>query len=155
MLSDKKSYDEARSALTRAVELDPKYAMAWGGLGRVELRRKQPTPAAEALARAARLEPKNPTYAADLCKAEVDRDPVGAAGVKQCRTALGLEADNALARYMLGKTLVARGECPAAKTELGRFLSLASVKAEAKAGAEALLATCKPGVQQRQQQKAH
>jgi cytochrome c-type biogenesis protein CcmH/NrfG len=112
------------------------------------LLRKQPAAAAEALTKARKLDAKNATFAADLCKAEVDRDPVGPEGPKQCRAALGLEPDNALARYMLGKTLVARGECAAAKAEIGRFLSLASVKAEAKSGAEALLATCKPGAKQ-------
>ena len=49
---------------------------------------------------------------------------------------------------MLGKTLVARGECPAARTELDRFLALPAVKEPAKAGARALLATCRPGVKQ-------
>jgi cytochrome c-type biogenesis protein CcmH/NrfG len=142
LLSDKRALDEAREALRRATQLDGGYAAAWNGLGRVEQKRKQLPAAVEALGRARRLEPTNAGYAADLCRAVVDQDPKAAQGPKICRDALSLAPQNALARYVLGKSLVARGDCASAKAELDRFAALPGVKPEAKQGAQALLAAC-------------
>jgi cytochrome c-type biogenesis protein CcmH/NrfG len=111
----------------------------------VESKRRQPAAAVEALGKATKLDPKNPTVAADYCRAQVDLDPVGDAGPKACRAALGLAGDSPLARYMLGKSLVARGDCAAAKTEVDRFLALPAVKPDAKAGARKLLESCTAG----------
>jgi len=83
--------------------------------------------------------------AADHCRALVDYDPLADAGPKACRAALALAPDNPMARYVLGKSLVARGACTDAKTELDRFAALPAVKPEAKAGASSLLAACTPG----------
>jgi hypothetical protein len=44
----------------------------------------------------------------------------------------------------LGKVLVARGDCAAAKSELDKFAALAGVKPDAKAKAQEILKTCTP-----------
>jgi tetratricopeptide (TPR) repeat protein len=149
LYAEQKQPEEAEAALKKAVGLDPKYAMAWAGLGRVQMRRKDAAAALVSLGKARKLSPKNATYAADACKAAVDADPVGAGGPRECKAALGLEPQNALARYMLAKALVARGDCAGAKREVAAFSALSTVKPEAKAGAEALLGSCKPGVKQK------
>src|SRR6185436_2741899 len=142
LLSDKKSYDDARAALQKATALDAKYVVAWYDLGRMELRRKQPATAVKALEKARKLEPKDPGIASDLCRALVDKDPLAARAVADCRAALALEPESAMSRWMLGKSLVAQGQCAAAKTELDKFAALPTVKAEAKEGAKSLLASC-------------
>jgi Flp pilus assembly protein TadD len=144
LLSDRKALDEAKAALGKAVALDPRYAAGWDGLGRVELRRKQPAAAVEALARARKLAPKDAGVAADYCRALVDADARAPRAASECRAALALDEGSALARYMLGKSLVAAGQCGAARTELDRFAALPTVKPEARQGAAALLASCKP-----------
>jgi hypothetical protein len=50
---------------------------------------------------------------------------------------------------MLGKALVAQGDCAGAGREMDAFTAQPEVKDAAKAGARQLLATCKPGVKQR------
>ena len=50
--------------------------------------------------------------------------------------------DDPLGRYMLTKSLVAQGQCAAARAELDRFVALPGVKPQAKEGARALLASC-------------
>jgi cytochrome c-type biogenesis protein CcmH/NrfG len=144
LLSDKKAYDEAREALDRATRADPKLAAAWTGLGRVEMRRRQPAAAADALARARKLEPKNPAIAADYCRALTDKDIKAKGTQEECRAAVALDGSNALARYELGKVLVAHGDCAAAKGELDKFAALAGVKPDAKAKAQEILRSCTP-----------
>src|SRR5205814_4331629 len=97
------------------------------------------------LEKARKLEPKDAAIAGDLCRALVDKDPRAARAAGECRAALALEPENALARWMLGKSLVAQGQCAAARTELEKFAALPSVKPEAKEGARSLLASCAPG----------
>ena len=58
--------------------------------------------------------------------------------------ALALDPSNALARYELGKILVAHGDCAAAQIEIDKFAGLAGVKPEAKAKAQEILKTCTP-----------
>jgi tetratricopeptide (TPR) repeat protein len=142
LLSDKKSYDEARAALQKATQLDPKYVVAWYGLGRVEMRRKQAGAAADALEKARKLEPKDAGIAVDHCRALVDKDPLAARALSECRAALALEPDSAMARWMLSKSLVAQGQCAGARTEVDKFSALPTVKPEAKEQARTLLASC-------------
>ena len=144
VLSDKKAYDEARDVLDKATKADPKLAAAWTGLGRVEMRRKQPAAAADALARARKLEPKNAIIAADYCRALTDKDIKAKSTQEECRAAVSLDGSNALARYELGKVLVAHGDCAAANSELDKFTALAGVKPDAKAKAQEILKTCTP-----------
>jgi cytochrome c-type biogenesis protein CcmH/NrfG len=118
--------------------------VAWYGLGRVELRRKQPAAAADALEKARKLEPKDPNIAVDHCRALVDKDPLAARALSECRAALALEPGNAMARWVLSKSLVAQGQCAAAKSELEKFSAIPTVKPEAKAGAKQLLDSCTP-----------
>jgi cytochrome c-type biogenesis protein CcmH/NrfG len=96
------------------------------------------------LARARKLEPKNATIAADYCRALADKDFKAAATLEVCRAAVALDGSNALARYELGKVLVAHGDCAAAGSELDKFAALAGVKPEAKAKAQEILKTCAP-----------
>jgi len=106
-LSAKKSYDDAHEAFERAVAIKHDYPDAWNGLGRVELRLGKVPAAVAAQERARKLDPKNGTFAADLCQTLFDaRDPGRAAG--ECRAALALEPNNAYARYELGKALAPR-----------------------------------------------
>jgi cytochrome c-type biogenesis protein CcmH/NrfG len=144
LLSDKKAYDEAHEALEKATRLDPKLAAAWTELGRMELRRKQPAAAADALARARVLKPKDTTIAADYCSALAKKDIKAKVTQEECRAALALDPSNALARYELGKILVAHGDCAAAQIEIDKFAGLAGVKPEAKAKAQEILKTCTP-----------
>ena len=58
--------------------------------------------------------------------------------------AVALDGSYALARYELGKVLVAKGDCAAAKGEFDKFAALAGVKPEAKAKAQEILKTCTP-----------
>jgi hypothetical protein len=74
----------------------------------------------------------------------VDKDPLAARATAECRAALAIQPDSAMARWLLGKSLVAQGQCAAAKTELDKFASLPSVKPDAREGAKSLLATCAP-----------
>ena len=50
---------------------------------------------------------------------------------------------NPLARYELGKALVAKGECADARKEMDRFRALPEVKAEAKEHADAIVKACR------------
>ena len=110
----------------------------------MEMRRKQPAAAADALARARKLEPKNATVAADYCRALADKDIKAKGTLEECRAAVALDGSNALARYELGKVLVAQGDCAAAKSELDKFAALDGVKPEAKVKAQEILKTCTP-----------
>ena len=145
LLSDKGQYDEARANLGKATGLDAKFAPAWTGLGRVELRRKQAAAAVDALAKAAKLEPKDSGVAADYCRALVEKDMRAKATLEECRKAIVLDAQNALAHYELVKILVANGDCAGAKAESGKLAALATVKPKAKAQAEEILKTCVVG----------
>jgi cytochrome c-type biogenesis protein CcmH/NrfG len=143
ILSDKKAFDEAQKALDRSTNLKPDFALAWNRLGRVELRRGRFPASLEAQQRARKLEPKNAAFAADLCRALFEvKDAVRA--IAECRAAVALEPANPLARYELGKALVANGDCAAASAELARFRALPGVKPEAKAQSEAIAKSCSP-----------
>jgi tetratricopeptide (TPR) repeat protein len=142
VLSDKKSYDEAQGALDKATKLKPDFALAWNRLGRVELKRGKIAAAVSAEERARKLEPKNSAFAADLCRAYFEqREPAKA--VPECRAAVDLDPKNALARYELVKSLVAKGDCGAAKSEAGKFKALPGIKPEAKQQADAIVAACR------------
>ena len=140
MLSDKKSYDEAHTALDKATKIKPDFALAWNRLGRVALKRGQIAPAVAAQERARKLEPKNGAFAADLCRAFIEQKEAGRA-VAECRSAVDLEPKNSLAHYELTKALVAKKDCAGAKAALTRFKAL-PVKPEAKQQADAIVSTC-------------
>ena len=145
LLSDKKQFDEAREQLRLATQKDVKFAPAWTGLGRVELRRKQAVAAVDALSKAAKLEPKDSGVAADFCRALVEKDMAAKAAEEECRRAISLDGKNGLAHYELVKILVARGDCIGAKTEVGKLGAIESAKGQAKAQAEEIVKTCVPG----------
>jgi Tfp pilus assembly protein PilF len=145
LLSDKTQYDEARDELRKATQLDAKFAPAWLGLGRVELRRKQPAAAVEALLRAVKLEPKDGGIAADYCRALVEKDMRAKVAEETCRRATSLDPNNALAHYELVKILVSHGNCGGAKAEHDKLAALANVKGAAKAQAGEILKTCVAG----------
>ena len=145
LLSDKKQFDEAREQLHLATQKDAKFAPAWTGLGRVELRRKQAAAAVEALAKAAKLEPKDSSVAADYCRALVEKDMRAKAAEEECRRAVALDAENGLAHYELVKILVARGDCAGAKAEVGKLGAIDAAKGQAKAQAEEIAKTCVSG----------
>jgi Flp pilus assembly protein TadD len=145
LLSDKKQFDEARDQLLLATQKDAKFAPAWTGLGRVELRRKQAAAAVDALAKAAKLEPKDSSVAADFCRALVEKDMRARAAEEECRRAVALDAKNGLAHYELVKILVARGDCAGAKAEVGKLGAIESAKGQAKEKAEEIVKTCVPG----------
>jgi Flp pilus assembly protein TadD len=145
LLSDKQQYDEARSFLHQATLADAKFAPAWSGLGRVELRRKQTAAAVAALAKAAKLAPKDAVVAADHCRALVEQDLRSKVAQDECRRAAALPPQNALAHYELLKILVAHGDCAGAKAQQEKLAALPAVKPQAKAQAEAILKTCVPG----------
>jgi cytochrome c-type biogenesis protein CcmH/NrfG len=109
------------------------------------MRRKQPAAAADALARARKLEPKSATIAADYCRALADKDIKAKETLAECRAAVALDGSYALARYELAKVLVANGDCAAAKVEVDKFAGLAGVKPEAKAKAQEIVKSCMPG----------
>ncbi len=141
VLSDQKSYDEAQAALDKATKLKPDFALAWNRLGRVELKRGQLPAAVAAQARARKLDGKSGAFAADLCRALLEqKDAARAAG--ECRAAVDLDPGSPLAHYELMKVLVAKGDCPAAKAELGRFKAMPGIKPEAQKQADAIVATC-------------
>jgi cytochrome c-type biogenesis protein CcmH/NrfG len=108
------------------------------------MRRKQPAAAADALARARKLDPKNATIAADYCRALADKDIRAKLTQEECRAAVAIDGSSPLARYELGKVLVAHGDCAAASSELDKFAALAGVKPEAKAKAQEILKSCTP-----------
>jgi len=145
LLSDKKQFDEAREQLHMATQKDAKFAPAWTGLGRVELRRKQTAAAVDALAKAAKLEPKDSGVAADYCRALVEKDMRAKAADEECRRAIVLDGQNGLAHYELVKIMVARGDCTGAKSEVGKLGAIATAKGQAKAQAEEIVKTCVPG----------
>jgi Flp pilus assembly protein TadD len=145
LLSDQGLFDEARGELQKATELDGKFAPAWTGLGRVELRRKQALAAIEALSKAAKLEPRDSGVAADFCRALVEKDLRAKQAEEECRKATVLDGQNGLAHYELLKILVARGDCTGAKSEQTKLASLATVKATAKSQAEEIVKTCVAG----------
>jgi cytochrome c-type biogenesis protein CcmH/NrfG len=145
LLSDKKQFDEAREQLHLATQKDAKFAPAWTGLGRVELRRKQVAAAVDALAKAAKLEPKDSSVAADYCRALVEKDMRAKAAEEECRRAVALDAENGLAHYELVKILVARGDCAGAKAEVGKLGAIDAAKGQAKAQAEEIAKTCVSG----------
>ena len=145
LLSDKKQFDEAREQLRLATQKDSKFAPAWTGLGRVELRRKQAAAAVEALAKAVKLEPKDSGAASDYCRALVEKDMRAKAAEEECRRAISLDAKNGLAHYELVKILVARGDCTGAKAEVGKLGTIETAKVQAKAQAEEIVKTCVPG----------
>jgi Tfp pilus assembly protein PilF len=145
LLSDKKQFEEAREQLRLATQKDAKFAPAWTGLGRVELRRKQAAAAVEALAKAAKLEAKDSGVAADYCRALVEKDMRAKAAEEECRRAVALDGKNALAHYELAKILVARGDCTGAKAEVGKLGTIDAAAAKAKAQAEEIVKTCVPG----------
>jgi len=145
LLSDQGQLDEARAELERATALDVKFAPAWTGLGRVELRRKQPAAAVAALAKAVKLEPKDAGIAADYCRALVDKDLRAKAALEGCRKAAALDSQNALAEYELVKILVASGDCAGAKAASAKLGAIPTVKPKAKAQADEVLKTCTPG----------
>ena len=141
ILSDKKAYDPAQAALSKATKLKPDFALAWNRLGRVELRRGRVPAAVTAGERARKLDPKNGAFAADLCRALFEeKEPARA--VSECRAAVALEPANPLARYELVKALVAQGDCKAARAELARFKALPGIKPEAAAQADGIAASC-------------
>jgi cytochrome c-type biogenesis protein CcmH/NrfG len=144
VLSDQKAYDEAEKALRKATTLKPDLALAWNRLGRVALRKGDATAAVEAGERARKLDAKNSTFAADLCRALFEKHDAARA-VTECRAAIQLDPGNALARYELGKALVARGDCPAATAEMERFVALPGIKPEAKAQAQTIARSCVVG----------
>ena len=61
----------------------------------------------------------------------------------ECRAAVDLDPKNALARYELVKSLVAKGDCGGAKSEAGKFKALPGIKPEAKQQVDAIVATCR------------
>jgi Flp pilus assembly protein TadD len=142
VLVGKKAQGEARAALARATALEPDQGLAWQALGRLELMRKRPAAAVEALQKARRLAPKDPAIAADACRALAETEPQARATVEQCHEALALEPANPLARYTLGKILVAQAKCRDAKMELGRFVTLPGVTPRQKAEVEAMVEGC-------------
>ena len=70
------------------------------------------------------------------------KDPPRA--VAECRAAVTLDPANPLARYELGKALVAKGDCAGAQAELAKFRALPGVKPEAKAQADIIAKSCAP-----------
>jgi Tfp pilus assembly protein PilF len=145
LLSDKALFDDARAELQKATQLDAKFAPAWTGLGRVELRRKQAAAAVDALAKAAKLEPKDSGVAADYCRALVEKDMRAKLAEEECRKATALDPSSGLGHYELLKILVAHGNCTAAKVERSKLGAIATVKAQAKAQADEIVKTCIPG----------
>jgi len=101
--------------------------------------------AVEALGRAAKLEPKDSSVAADYCRALVEKDMRAKAADEECRRAIALDAQNGLAHYELVKILVARGDCSGAKAEVGKLGNIESTKGKAKTQAEEIVKTCVPG----------
>jgi hypothetical protein len=99
----------------------------------------------EALARAAKLEPKDSGVAADYCRALVEKDMGAKLAEEECRKATVLDAKNALGHYELLKILVAKGNCAGAKAEQGKLAALPAVKSEAKARADEIVKTCVSG----------
>ena len=99
----------------------------------------------EALAKAAKLEPKDSGVAADFCRALVEKDMRAKAAEEECRRAIALNAQNGLAHYELVKILVARGDCTGAKSEVGKLGAIETAKGQAKAQAEEIVKTCVPG----------
>jgi predicted Zn-dependent protease len=121
--------------------LKPDFALAWNRLGRVALKRGDLPAAVSAQQKARKLEPKNGSFAADLCRAFIEQKQAPRA-VSECKAAVDLEPKNPLAHYELMKALVAKGDCAGAKSANASFKAL-PVKPEAKQSADAILATCK------------
>ena len=115
--------------------------MAWNRLGRVELRRGHLDAAVDAQERARKLDSKNGAFAADLCRILIEKKDTGRA-VAACQAAVDLDARNPLARYELGKALVAKGDCAGARREMDRFRGLPGVKPEAKTRADEIAKSC-------------
>jgi DNA repair protein RadC len=63
----------------------------------------------------------------------------------ECRHAVVLDGQNALAHYELVKILVARGDCTGAKAEAAKLGTLDAAKGKAQAQAEEILKTCVAG----------
>jgi Flp pilus assembly protein TadD len=145
LLSDKGLFDDARVQLQKATQLDATFAPAWTGLGRVELRRKQAVAAVDALAKSAKLGPKDSGVAADYCRALVEKDMSAKLAEEECRKATVLDPRNALGHYELLKILVAKGNCAGAKAEQGKLAALPTVKAQAKVQADEIVKTCVSG----------
>jgi len=101
--------------------------------------------AVDALAKAAKLEPKDSGVAADFCRALVEKDMRAKAAEEACRRAVGLDAQNGLGHYELVKILVARGDCAGATAEVGKLGTMEATKGKAKTQAEEILKTCVPG----------
>jgi tetratricopeptide (TPR) repeat protein len=137
VLEEAGKLDEAATAMGEAARLKPDYATAWWSLGRVELDRKRPDAAVQALDRAYRLRPQNLAYAVDLGVALRDKGefPRAAELFKQV---LAKDPHSVPARWHLAQVLAAAGKCKEALTEVGQ-LPAAEAKSEA---AEKLRAKC-------------
>jgi hypothetical protein len=67
------------------------------------------------------------------------------AAEEECRHAVALDGQNALAHYELVKVWVARGDCTSAKAETAKLGTLGAAKGKAQAQAEEILKTCVAG----------
>ena len=75
---------------------------------------------------------------------EESSNEIVSATARLTRAAVALEPENPMARWVLGKSLVAQGQCTAAKTELEKFSAIPTIKPEAREGAKQLLGSCTP-----------
>ncbi|MBA3598726.1 MAG: tetratricopeptide repeat protein [Methylibium sp.] len=73
LLEQQGELDEARAALERAVELDPKLDRAWYGLALVAIRQRRFDDAVVALERNTKLQPMSPHGWYQLARVQVDR----------------------------------------------------------------------------------
>lgn len=105
--------DEAEGYYRRALEQDPRYALAYSNLGTVLERTGRFDEARTAFARAVELEPGRPEFVYNLAHVEAARGDGAAAGVLYERT-LTLDPRHADAHTNLGVLLQQRGDLAAA-----------------------------------------
>src|SRR5205085_10775148 len=141
-----KETDQARTAYQRAVELDPKFALAWAGLAQTHVWdcnyasgggqkefNAHLAAAREAVERALSLEPNLPDalYPRAMIATNFDYDWKGAA--ETLRKALALAPQDPALLMEAGNLAIARGEMPQAVEFDRRAVTLDPVNAQARA----------------------
>jgi TolB-like protein/Tfp pilus assembly protein PilF len=141
-----KETDQARAAFERAVQLDPKFALAWAGLAQTHVWdcnyateggqngfNAHLAAAREAVERALSFEPDLPEalYARSVIQTNFDYDWNGAAEI--LRKALALAPQDPALLMEAGNLAQARGEIPQALDHFRRAVALDPVNAQARA----------------------
>ena len=123
LLAQQDKADEARTWLSRALELRPDLSEGWYELGRLQGANGQFETALQSFDRARRLLPGEPRYHCEAAKALVKLNR-GAEAIAQLEDALRLGAVNWEAHYLLGEQLAFAGRIPEARREFEQTLRL-------------------------------